>query len=141
MGMILDTGIWVDIERGRLSAGDVAAVTGAEAVYLTPVTLAELEYGVQRAPDAAARNRRAAALARLRGKPCLVIDKTTGEIFGRLAAQLDDLGRPARHRVQDLWIAALAIQHGFVLVTDDAHDFGDIPGLQVLPVRGERGAI
>ncbi len=33
MGVILDTSIWVDVERGRLSPGDVARITGDEPVY------------------------------------------------------------------------------------------------------------
>ncbi len=36
MGVILDTSIWVDVERGRLAPADVAAVTGEEPVYLAP---------------------------------------------------------------------------------------------------------
>ena len=132
MGVILDTCIWVDVERGRMAPGDVAAVTGAEAVFLTPVTIAELKYGVRRARTPAERTRRAAALARIVRKPCLLIDGTTGELFGEIAASLDRAGHVARHRVQDLWIAALAIQHNFRLLTRNERDFADIPGLSLL---------
>ena len=45
MGVILDTSIWVDVERGRLALADVAAVTGTEPVYLAPPVIAELQYG------------------------------------------------------------------------------------------------
>ena len=68
MGVILDTSIWVDVERGRLAPADVATVTGEEPVYLAPPVIAELQYGVHRAPNAATRNRRASALARIRRK-------------------------------------------------------------------------
>lgn len=135
MGVILDTCIWVDVERGRLSAADVASLTGNEPVYLTPITMAELEYGVLRARTLAERNRRAAALARLERKPCLIIDKSTGSLFGQLAAQVDSKGRASTHRVQDLWIAALAIQHGCSLLTSNLSDFEDIPGLALLALR------
>ena len=132
--MILDTSIWVDVKRGRLSPADVAAITGSESVYLAPPVIAELQYGVDRAPDAASRARRASALARIRRKPCLIIDRETGECFGRLAAHVDAKGRPSRHRVNDLWLAALAIQHGMRLATQNAKDFTDIPGLDVLTI-------
>ena len=132
MGVILDTSIWVDIERGRLAPGDVAAVTRDEPVFLTPVTIAELKYGVLRSRTPAERNRRAAALARIVKKPCLSIDKTTGELFGEIAAGLDSAGRTARYRVQDLWIAALAVQHSFRLLTRNRRDFADVPGLALL---------
>ena len=49
MGVIVDTSVWIDVERGRLAPADVAAITREEPVYLAPPVLAELEYGVQRA--------------------------------------------------------------------------------------------
>lgn len=53
-------------------------------------------------------------------------------MFGRLAADLDDAGTPSTHRMQDIWIAALAIQHNMKVLTRNRRDFVDIPGLQVL---------
>ena len=132
MGVILDTFILVDVERGRLSPDDVAALVGDEPVLLTPITIAELQYGVARAQTEAQRKRRASALALIKAKPCLTVDKATGEIFGTTAAQLDSQGRPSKHRVQDLWIASLALQHGMKVVTRNRRDFEDIPGLEVL---------
>jgi len=132
MGVILDTSIWVDIERGKLAPADVASVTGDEPVYLVPPVIAELEYGVHRARASAQRNKRASALARIRRKPCLSIDRDTGEVFGRLAADLDSSGKPSKHRVQDVWIAAIAIQHNLGVLTQNEKDFAGIAGLQVL---------
>lgn len=132
MGVILDTSIWVDVERGRLAPMDVAAVTGTEPVYLTPSVLAELEYGVHRAATDAQRQKRAAALARIRRKPCLLMDAETGAVFGRLAAALDSAGKPSTHRINDLWMAASAIQHNLSVLTLNAGDFADIPGLRLL---------
>jgi predicted nucleic acid-binding protein len=134
MGVIIDTSIWVDVERGRLAPGDVAALTGKEPVYLAPPVVAELEYGAYRATDAAQRNKRLVALDRIKSKPCLIVDKETGAIFGRLAADLDSAGKPAAHRVQDLWIAALALQHNLRILTQNARDFDGIPGLKVLAI-------
>lgn len=134
MGVIVDTSVWIDVERGRLSPGDVATLTGAEPVYLAPPVLAEIQYGVERAGTPAQRQKRAAALARLRRKPCLVMDAETGAVFGRLAAALDSAGRPSTHRVQDVWIAALAVQHNLKVLTRNPKDFSGIPGLDVLPV-------
>ncbi len=80
--------------------------------------------------------RRAAAVARIRRKPCLVIDAETGTTFGRLAADLDAKGRPSAHKVQDLWLAALAVQHNLDLLTAKRKDFDGIPGLSVLTLTG-----
>jgi len=136
MGVIIDTSVWVDVERGRLAPADVAAITGEEPAYLAPPVIAELEYGVQRAQTSDQRHKRAAAVARIRKKPCLVIDAETGVTFGRLAADLDSAGRPSTHRIQDLWLAALAVQHNLKVLTQNAKDFQDIPGLKVLIIRG-----
>lgn len=134
MGVIVDTSVWVDVERGRLAPADVASVTGDEPVYAAPAVIAELEYGVHRARTAAQRNKRASAVARIKRKPCLVVDRETGVVFGRLAADLDARGKPSTYRVEDLWIAALAIQHNLKVLTRSKDDFEGIPGLEVLTI-------
>ena len=132
MGVIIDTSIWINVERGKLAPADVAAITKDEPVYLAPPVLAELEYGVWRALTLDQRHRRAAAIARIRNKPCLAMDAETGLTFGRLAADLDSSGRPSTHRIQDLWIAALAVQHNLKVLTQNPKDFQGIPGVTVL---------
>ena len=132
MGFLIDTCVWIDIERGVLAAADVAGITGEEAVYLSPITIAELKFGAEIASAAGLRSQRLSALARLRRKPLLMIDDETGEIFGLLAAQLKAAGRALRHRVQDLWLASQAIQHAYPLVTRNRKDFVDIPGLNLV---------
>ncbi len=134
MGVILDTSIWVDIERGRLAPRDVAALTGDEPVYVVPPVLAELEYGVHRAQTDDQRARRASALDRIRRKPCIVIDKDSASTFGRLSALLDNRGTPSTHRTQDIWIAAIAVQHNLKVLTRNRKDFENIPGLGVLVI-------
>jgi predicted nucleic acid-binding protein len=134
MGVLIDTCIWIDVEQGNLAPADIVVVTGAEPVYLSPITIAELKFGAECAATPAIRQQRLAALARIRVKPVLRIDETTGEIFGSLAAQLKTSGRSHRPRIQDLWLASQAIQHGFKLLTRNLHDFEDIPGLQIASV-------
>lgn len=132
MGFLIDTCIWIDVERGGLAPADIALVTRKEPIFLSPVTIAELKYGVENAADPGVRQQRMAALARLRKKPLLLIDDGTGEIFGDLAAQVTRSGSKHRHRVQDLWLASQAIQHGFRFLTHNRKDFADIPGLSLV---------
>ena len=129
----------MDVERGALAPADVANFTGMDAVYLSPVTIAELKFGVDNTSDPNIRQKRQAALHRLKRKPILRIDGTTGEIFGSLAAQMKALGLQHRHRVQDLWIASQAIQHGLTLLTYNEKDFADIPGLSLRIVSEKDG--
>ncbi len=133
-GVVIDTCVWVDVERGSLKPVEVAEVTGDRPVFLTPTVLAELQYGVDRAPSARQRTLRAAALARLRRKPCLTIDRDTGLLFGAITATLDNEGKPAIHRIHDLWIAATAIQNAYALLTRNADEFSDIPGLNLIVI-------
>ena len=131
MGFLIDTCIWVAVERGALAPADVTLFTGTEAVYISPITIAELKFGAENTSDPNIRQKRQAALHRLKRKPILRIDETTGEIFGSLAAQMKALGLQHQHRVQDLWLASQAIQHGLTLLTYNEKDFMDIPGLSL----------
>ncbi|MFZ3114683.1 MAG: type II toxin-antitoxin system VapC family toxin [Syntrophales bacterium] len=132
MGFLIDTCIWIDVERGALSPADVATVTGDDPVFLSPVAIAELKFGAENATTSDLRQKRLAALARLKRKPILIIDETTGEIFGDIAAQLKRNGSQHRYRVQDLWLASQAIQHGYRFLTCNRKDFADIPGLSLV---------
>ena len=132
MGFLIDTCIWIEVERGVVAPADVAQFTGQEPVFLSPVTLAELAFGVEMAKDPAIRLKRAAALERFRRKPVLVIDETTGEIFGKLAAQIKTSGKEHLYRIQDLWLASQSVQHGLKLLTRNEKDFVDIPGLDLV---------
>lgn len=126
MGFLIDTCIWVDVERGALAPADIASVTGKDPVFISPVTIAELKYGAEIAADPSIRQKR------LRRKPLLRIDETTGEIFGGLATHIPGSGRTVRHRVQDLWLTSQAVQFGFKLLTHNEDDFKDIPGLDLV---------
>ncbi|MHB8764369.1 MAG: PIN domain-containing protein [Deferrisomatales bacterium] len=132
MGFLIDTCIWIEVERGRLAPGDVASFTADEPVFLSPVTIAELRFGAEIAASPELRQKRLAAVERLRQKPVLRIDAATGEVFGALSAQLRASGRGHAFRVQDVWLASQAIQHGLRLATFNRKDFEDVPGLDLL---------
>jgi len=132
MGYLIDTCLWIEVERGTLAPADIASVTGKEPVFISPVTIAELKYGADIAADPDIRQKRLAALQRLRRKPLLRIDETTGEIFGGLAAHIRRSGKTVRYRVQDLWLASQAVQFGFKFLTQNEDDFKDIPGLELV---------
>ncbi len=140
-GYLADTGIWVEVERGRLSAADLAAIIGEASVYVSPVSIAELVQATEIPAEEHVRVRRRATVQRLRDKVILPIDGATGEIFGKLAFSLVQKGRGSpTHRVQDIWLAAQAMQHKLRLITYNRKDFDDVPGLDVQVLRhGEGG--
>lgn len=123
---IADTSVFIAREAGR----PLGALPDEIAVSV--ITAAELELGVLRAGDPAARATRLATLSRVRAAyPLLAIDDATASCFARLAdEQLRAGRRPRRH---DTWIAATALRHGVAIVTQDA-DFGAFESVHVIRV-------
>lgn len=135
MGWLIDTSIWIAVERGRLGAADIHAITQQEPVYLSPVNVAEIRFGLELLRAGVQKQKAAAALRRLRRKPQLRITAETAETFGSLAAKLRKQGRDPNVRVNDLWLAAQAIQRDFKLLTSNSKDFRDIPGLKLVALQ------
>lgn len=134
MAFLIDTNLWIAIERGKLSAADIHAITRQSAIYLSPVNLAEIRFGIELMRDGKQRHRATAMLRRLRYKPLLRITGETAEVFGVLAAALTRAGRAHDFRIQDLWLAAQAVQRKFTLLTANMKDFKDVPGLTCVAV-------
>jgi predicted nucleic acid-binding protein len=59
----------------------------------------------------------------------LPFDKKSGVAFGRLKATLEKQGIGCSE--PDLRIAAIAMQHGLIVITGNVKHFADIPGLSV----------
>ena len=135
MGYLIDTNLWIAVERGRISAADIHAITQQEPIYLSPVNVAEIRFGIELMTVAKQKQRAMATLRRMRRKPLLRITGETAEIFGTLAARLTKAGRGSEFRVQDLWLAAQAVQRKLKLLTANAKDFKDVPGLQSVVVK------
>lgn len=124
MRVMLDTNRYVDFCRGDPGAVDV--VRQAEAVILPFVAVAELRAGF-RCGTAARRNE--AVLVRFLASPrasVLYPDEQTTHAYAGLFAQLRAQGTPIP--TNDLWIAALAVQHDLLLCSRDAH-FEHLPQL------------
>jgi predicted nucleic acid-binding protein len=135
VGFLIDTGLWIAVERGKLSAADIHAITKQAPVFVSPVNIAELRFGIDLMKDARQKQRAMSMLRRMRRKPVLRITSEIGEVFGMIAAQLTQAGRGAEFRVQDIWLAAQAIQRDFTLLTANAKDFKDVPGLKFVVVK------
>jgi len=135
VGWLIDTSLWIAVERGTLSAADVHAVTQQDPVYLSPINVAEIQFGLDLLPSGPKKRRAEAMLRRLRRKPQLRITVETARTFGSLAARLRKSGRDPQVRVNDLWLAAQAMQRDFRLLTSNAKDFADIHGLKVVVLK------
>ena len=135
MGWLIDTSLWIAVERGTLGAADIHAITRQDPVYLSPVNVADIRFGVELLRSGPQKQRATALLRRLGRKPQLRITVETAETFGILAGKLRKAGRDPHVRVNDLWLAAQAIQRNFRLLTSNAKDFADVPGLQMVILK------
>ena len=90
---------------------------GAESVFIPSIALGELYYGALRSgrPEF-----NVARIATFAGSSSVVnCDSETARRYGELKDEQRRKGRPLPEN--DLWIAALALQHDLTLITRDAH--------------------
>jgi tRNA(fMet)-specific endonuclease VapC len=102
------------------------SLTGVTEVFVPVIVLGELYYGANKSSRIAANIARidefAASCSAL---PC---DTWTSQHYGRIKNALRIKGQPIPEN--DIWIAALAQQHGLVIVSRDAH-FSAVDGLPI----------
>jgi predicted nucleic acid-binding protein len=133
MRVLIDTSIWVAIEKGEFSRSAVLDAIGNSDIYTNPNILGELKTGVELAPTSIVRRTRQQALDAVERFEMLTHDRSTAMQFGHLNAFVRQAGK-TRNRMQDLWIAASALEHDLTLVTRNGRDFADIPNLKLAVV-------
>lgn len=131
MGIVVDSSIFIAIERGKLGLGDVLRDRENEPVAIAAVTASELLHGVHRAVEPSIQRRREAFVERvLADVPVVPFDLVIARVHARLAAELATKGSPVG--AHDLQIAATAIAIGYDVATRDERSFPRISGLSVL---------
>ncbi len=116
---VLDTSVLIARESGRpLDAGKVPAHSA-----ITVITVAELHAGILAAADTETRSRRLTTLAAVSGVAPLPVTAEAARRWASLRVRLSEAGRSAK--VNDLWIAAVAMANDMDVVTQDT-DFDAI---------------
>ena len=131
VGFLIDTRVWIDVERGLLAPADVATLTSNEPVYLFSPSL---NYGSELRLR---RNRESASGASPR---CIGFNANRSSSWMRSVAtypvvwrpKISAAGRQHRYRVQDLWLASQAIQYSYRFLTRNRREFEDIPRLDLV---------
>lgn len=117
MKLALDTNRYSDFARGETSVAE--AIETAEEVWLPFIVVGELRAGFA-AGSQGLRNE--AVLRRFLMKPgvgILYADEQTTHHYANVYRQLRNQGTPIP--TNDMWIAALVLQHSLVLFARDAH--------------------
>lgn len=117
MNVALDTNAYCDFMRGEPSRVEI--VRSARRLFLPLIVLGELRAGFA-AGNQESENE--ANLQRFLGSPRVTLlppDDQTTHHYARIHLQLRRKGHAVP--TNDLWIAALTVQHGLILCTNDAH--------------------
>jgi tRNA(fMet)-specific endonuclease VapC len=120
----LDTNRLTDLFQGDAALAERLGI--CDEVWIPLVVLAEIKAGFLGGTQ---RHRNEILLRKLLSKATVGIllpDRETAEHYARLFVQLKRAGTPVPDN--DLWIAALALQHDLLLITRDKH-FKSIPQL------------
>ena len=111
---LLDTSVLIATETGRPL--DTNALP--DEIFISVVTVAELQAGVLAAADTATRARRLATLDSVAGLEALPIDIVAAGHWATLRVRLAEEG--LRINVNNLWIAAVAAANDLPIVTQDS---------------------
>jgi len=111
---LLDTSVLIATETGRPL--DTSALP--DEVFISVITIAELQAGVLAAADTATRARRMATLDSVAGLEALPVDVIAAGHWATLRVRLAEEG--LRLNVNDLWIAAVAAANDLPVVTQDS---------------------
>lgn len=127
MSYLLDTNVWIDLERGReVQLAARAAACASDDLGLSTIVIGEIRSGILRSRDPELAQRTYDVL--LQGRPRVGVDEECAKVYGELRAGLLDSGRMIGGN--DLWIAAQAIINDLTLVTANTDEFSRVPGLR-----------
>ena len=98
----------------------------ATEVFVPAIVLGELYYGAAKSNQTEANNARIEEFAG--AAAVIACDVSTAREYGRIKNELRAKGRPIPEN--DIWISAIASQHGLTLITRDGH-FDEVSNLSV----------
>ncbi len=104
----------------------LSRLSSAGEIFVPAIVLGELYYGARKSTQPEANLARIDEFAA--AAPVLACDATTASHYGRIKNDLRQKGRPIPEN--DLWIAALALQHALSIASRDEH-FSHIDALAI----------
>ena len=123
--LVLDTSAVLAYFQGSDAARQ--AMNRAEMVYLPSVSVGELYFGARKCSRPAQEEAKIEAI--IDRTEAINVEYATARVYGAIIHQLESEGE--RIPLNDIWIAAMTMQHGFTLLARDAH-FARIEGLKLI---------
>ena len=123
-GLLIDTNIYSDAFRGVPKV--VSTLRHVDIIGISSISIGELLSGFK-GSSGEEENRK--ELGEFLDSPRVRIygiDEDTAEFYAEIINRLRKMGKPIP--TNDIWIAAVAFQHGLKLFTNDRH-FRHVPGL------------
>jgi len=128
VAQLVDSSVFIALERLDRDSAALAALGRGELLAISSVTASELLFGVYRANTLERRARRETFVeAVLAAFPVLSFDLLAARAHARLWAHLAAAGQLIGER--DLIIAAMAVAHGYDVLTENVGEFARVPGL------------
>ena len=130
MAQLIDTSVFIELERRQLEIDALRSAVPDEPVALSAITASELLIGVHRADTEARKIRRSAFVERLLEiLPIFEFDLNAARVHAKIVAKLMSDGNLIS--AHDLIIASTALANGFAVLTANIGDFERVPGLDV----------
>lgn len=125
MSHILDTDTTIYIIKRRPGLEAKLQRVNAEEVFVTPITIGELFFGAYHSQQI--EKNVATCQSFLERAKLLPFTTEVSRQYGMIKSDLKKRGQPIGDN--DLWIAAFALAHRAVLVTNNTQHFGRVSGL------------
>lgn len=132
MGLVIDTNVFIDAERGRIDLAALSAYAHYGGAYIAAITVAGLLAGVALAGTASLKVQRGAfAEAVIARMPVLDFTCEVARTYADIYAHALRASGRSSSNVHDLQIAATALARGHAVLTSNRDDFKTVPGLTV----------
>lgn len=130
MKLLVDTNRFIDFARGAQDV--VARFELADELWMSLIVLGELRGGFSAGTQSRSNEESLNKFLDRSAVRVLALDEETVDKYASINGSLRRIGRPGPSN--DMWIAALAIQHDLTLYTRDLH-FQHVPGLKLFDTK------
>lgn len=124
--ILLDTNAYTNFFKDYPKLEEL--VQNTHKIFISPIVLGELLEGFKGGNKEKHNRSDLEDFLAENGVEILNVGKETAEIYSEIKMSLKKKGKPIP--INDVWIAAQAVENGAVLVTYDQH-FSEIPGLRI----------